>query len=130
MAAPDEAPPHPARRRDQLDKLCLFDDHWSPRIAPELNDSYVKLLKVKGELVWHRHPEEDEMFLVLRGRLTIRMRDGEDVHLAERGIFVVPRGTEHMPVADEEAQVLLVEKKTTVSTWDVEVEGTGPNPWV
>lgn len=112
------------------EKLRLFDDHWSPRIVAELNDSYVKLSKVKGEFVWHRHPEEDEMFLVLRGRLTIRLRDGEDVHLAEREMFVVPRGTEHMPVADEEAQVLLVEKKTTVSTGDAAVEGTGPDPWI
>lgn len=97
------------------EKFGLFDELWSPRIAAAVNDCHVKLVKLRGEFVWHSHEAEDELFLVVRGRLTIRLRDG-DVHLSEGEFVVVPRGVEHMPVAEEEAHVLLLEPQTTVNT--------------
>jgi len=105
------------------DKFGLFDDHWSPKIAAELNDSYVKLVKLKGEFVWHRHETEDELFLVIKGALTIKLREGE-IHLGEGEFVVIPRGVEHLPVAEEEAHVLLLEPKTTVNTGDAGGERT------
>ena len=89
-------------------KFSLFHEHWSPKIVAELNGSYVKLAKLKGEFVWHRHEAEDELFLVVKGRLIIRLRDG-DLVLREGELAVIPRGVEHLPVADEEVHVLLVE---------------------
>ncbi|MFL6284130.1 MAG: cupin domain-containing protein [Pyrinomonadaceae bacterium] len=105
------------------DKFRLFDEHWSPRIAGEVNDSYVKLVKFQGDFVWHKHDEEDEMFLVVKGAITIRLRDG-DVRLEEGEFVVIPRGVEHMPVAEEEAHVLLFEPKTVLNTGDVRNERT------
>lgn len=104
-------------------KFELIDRPWHPRIAGELNDSYVKLAKLKGEFVWHKHDQEDELFLVVRGRLRIRFRDREVV-LDEGEFIIVPRGVEHLPVADEEAHVLLLEPKTTLNTGDVTNERT------
>lgn len=99
------------------EKFALFDDHWSPKIVGELNDSYVKLAKFKGEFVWHQHANEDELFLVVRGSLLIKFRDHEV--LVEPGEFViVPRGVEHLPVAEEEVEVLLLEPKSTLNTGD------------
>lgn len=108
------------------EKLALIDEHWSPRIAGEVNDSYVKLVKFTGEFVWHKHDEEDEMFLVLRGRMLMRLRDG-DVEVGEGEFVIIPRGVEHMPVAEEEAHVLLFEPKTTLNTGDVRNERTLPH---
>ena len=105
------------------EKFRLFEDHWSPKIAGELNESYVKLVKLKGEFVWHHHEEEDELFLVVRGRLTIRLRDG-DIHLGEGEFVIIPRGVEHLPVASEEVHVLLLEPKTTLNTGNVGGERT------
>jgi mannose-6-phosphate isomerase-like protein (cupin superfamily) len=105
------------------DKFRLFDEHWSPQIAGEVNDSYVKLVKFQGDFVWHKHDEEDEMFLVVKGAITIRLRDG-DVRLEEGEFVVIPRGVEHMPVAEEEAHVLLFEPKTVLNTGDVRNERT------
>lgn len=99
------------------EKFSRFSDYWSPKIVGELNDSYVKLAKFKGEFVWHRHANEDELFLVVGGSLTIKFRDGE-VRLDAGEFIVVPRGVEHLPVAENEAQVLLVEPKTTLNTGD------------
>ncbi|RNB78411.1 cupin domain-containing protein [Brevibacillus panacihumi] len=96
-------------------KFSLFHEHWSPRIAGEINDSYVKLAKFKGEFVWHHHEHEDELFLVVKGRLLIKFRD-RDVWLEEGEFLIVPKGVEHMPVAEEEAHVLLLEPKTTLNT--------------
>ena len=96
-------------------KLDSIDEYWSPRIAGELNDSYVKLVKLRGEFVWHQHCNEDELFLVVRGHLTIKLRD-HDVEL-DRGEFVIiPRGVEHLPVAEEEVHVVLLEPKSTLNT--------------
>ncbi len=102
-------------------KLTLFDDYWSPKIIGDLNDSYIKLVKVKGEFVWHQHADEDELFLVVKGRLLIKLRD-RDLWLNAGELAVIPKGVEHMPVAEEEAQVLLLEPKTTVNTGDADSE--------
>jgi mannose-6-phosphate isomerase-like protein (cupin superfamily) len=108
------------------EKFGMFADHWSPKIVGEVNDSHVKLVKLQGEFVWHRHEREDELFLVVKGRMTIRFRDG-DVALEENEFLIVPRGVEHMPVSGEEAWVLLFEPKTTLNTGDVESERTVTN---
>ena len=105
------------------EKFGRFDDLWSPKIVGELNDSYVKLVKLRGEFVWHQHEAEDELFLVVRGRLTIRLRD-RDVDLEAGEFFIVPRGVEHLPAAAEEAHVLLLEPKTTLNTGNVNNERT------
>ena len=106
-------------------KFARFQDHWTPKIIGELNDSYVKAVKVRGEFVWHDHPTEDELFFVVKGRLVIRLRDGE-VPLEPGEFAIIPRGIEHLPVADEEAHVLLLESKTTVNTGAVSSERTVP----
>ena len=105
------------------DKLSLFSDYWSPRIVGELNGQHVKLVKVKGEFVWHRHVHEDELFLVLDGALTIQLRDRE-VHLEACEFCIVPRGTEHRPVASSEAHVLLIEPVATLNTGNFRNERT------
>ncbi len=104
-------------------KLALFHDHWSPKIVGEVNDCYVKLVKLQGEFVWHRHENEDELFLVVKGLMTIRFRDG-DIRLEPGEFAIVPRGVEHLPVAEEEVHVLLLEPKTTLNTGDVVNERT------
>lgn len=108
-------------------KFGAFSEYWSPRIAGELNDSYLKLAKLKGEFVWHQHDAEDEMFLVVKGHLLIKLRD-RDLALSEGEFVVIPRGVEHCPVADEEAQVILLEPKTTLNTGDVVSERTVTDP--
>lgn len=105
------------------EKFRLFEEHWSPKIAGEVNDSYVKLVKFQGSFVWHKHEDEDEMFLVVKGAITIRLRDG-DVRLEEGEFVIIPRGVEHMPVAEEEAHVVLFEPKTVLNTGDVRNERT------
>lgn len=105
------------------EKLSLFDAYWSPKLVGELNGQYVKLVKIKGEFVWHHHEAEDELFLVLQGRLVIQLRD-RDVTLDAGEFFVVPRGVEHKPVAEEEAHVLLFEPASTLNTGNVKDERT------
>ena len=107
------------------EKFGLFGEHWSPKIAGEVNDSYVKLVKFRGDFVWHKHEDEDEMFLVVKGEITIKLRDG-DVRLGEGEFVIIPRGVEHKPVADAEAHVLLFEPKTVLNTGDVVNERTRP----
>jgi quercetin dioxygenase-like cupin family protein len=98
-------------------KLTLFQEYWSPQVVGELNDNYLKVVKVQGEFVWHKHDEDDELFLVLKGRLVIQLRD-QDITLNEGDFLVVPKGVEHRPVADDEAHILLIEPKTVVNTGD------------
>jgi mannose-6-phosphate isomerase-like protein (cupin superfamily) len=105
------------------EKFNLFADQWSPKIVGEINDSYVKLVKLKGEFVWHHHEAEDELFLVVKGSLLIKLRD-RDIRLEEGEFVIIPRGVEHLPVADEEAHVILLEPKTTLNTGDVHNERT------
>lgn len=104
-------------------KFRLFADYWSPKIVGELNDHYVKLAKVKGEFVWHHHAVEDELFLVVKGRLLLRFRDG-DVWVEEGEFAIVPRGVEHLPIAPEETHVMLLEPKSTLNTGNVRNERT------
>jgi len=103
-------------------KFGLFQDPWSPKIVGELNDSYVKVVKLKGEFVWHQHEAEDELFLVVDGRLRMQFRHGDrDVGPGE--FIIVPKGVEHCPRAlTDEVQVVLLEPKTTVNTGDVQSE--------
>lgn len=108
-------------------KFDLLSDYWSPRIAGELNDSYLKLVKLKGEFVWHQHESEDELFLIVKGRLLIKLRD-RDLWLNAGEFVIIPRGVEHCPVAEEEVQVILLEPKTTLNTGDVVNERTVTNP--
>jgi mannose-6-phosphate isomerase-like protein (cupin superfamily) len=106
-------------------KLAAFDEYWDPKIVGELNGQYVKLVKFKGEFVWHHHDAEDEMFLVLDGRLRMQLRDG-DVDLGPGEFIIVPRGVEHCPLALDECSVLLFEPATTLNTGNVRNERTRP----
>jgi mannose-6-phosphate isomerase-like protein (cupin superfamily) len=99
-------------------KFSLFHDLWSPKIVGELNGQYVKLAKIKGEFVWHHHEDEDEMFLVVKGHLTIKLRK-EDILLEEGEFYIVPRGVEHKPIAEQEVHILLFEPKSTLHTGNV-----------
>ncbi len=101
------------------EKFSRFQELWTPKIVGQVNDAYVKLVKVKGEYVWHHHDHEDELFLVVRGTITVQFRDG-DVELREGEFVVVPHGVEHRPVAREEADVLLLEPTTTRNTGNVQ----------
>lgn len=109
----------PADKVNLKEKLARVRDLWSPKIIAQVNEAYLKLVKVKGEYVWHHHDHEDELFLVLHGRLTVQFRDRE-VALGEGEFVVVPKGVEHRPVAEEEADVLLIEPTSTVNTGNVQ----------
>jgi len=98
-------------------KLSLFTDYFSPKIVGELNGQFVKLVKLKGEFVWHKHDKEDELFLVLKGTLTMAFRDRTEV-IHENEFIIVPRGIEHKPVALEEVAILLFEPASTLNTGD------------
>ena len=110
-------------------KFSLFHEHWSPRIVGELNDSYVKLAKLKGEFVWHTHEKEDELFLVVKGTLVIKLRE-RDLVIHEGEFAVIPRGVEHCPVAEEEVHVMLLEPKSTINTGDQVNERTVEAQWI
>lgn len=100
------------------EKLALFNEHWSPKIVGDLNGQHVKLVKLLGEFVWHQHDDEDELFLVVRGRFRMEFQDRSE-WIEEGEFIVVPRGVEHRPVAAEEASVLLFEPASTLNTGDV-----------
>ena len=106
-----------AAATDLADRLTRFDDHWSPKVVASLNDYEVKVVKVEGEFVWHSHEDTDELFLVLEGTLTIKLRDGA-VTVGPGQLFVVPRGAEHCPVADAEVHALLIEPAGVINTGD------------
>ncbi|QRY38912.1 cupin domain-containing protein [Bacillus sp. PDNC022] len=105
------------------EKFLQINDYWNPRISGELNDSYIKMVKIKGEFIWHHHDDEDEMFFVCNGKLVIRFRDSE-VALNEGEFIVIPKGVEHQPIAEEEVHLLLIEPKTTLNTGNVINERT------
>lgn len=107
----------PHRAVNLAEKLSQFSEHWSPRTVAEFNGHDVMVVKVKGEFVWHHHDDTDDFFLVLKGRLTIRLRHG-DVELGPGELFVVPVGVEHQPFAAEEAELLLIEPSGTPNTGD------------
>lgn len=100
------------------DKLAAFEGFWQPRVVGQFNGHDLMVVKVRGEFVWHRHADTDDFFLVLKGHVTIRLRDG-DVRMGPGDLFVVPRGVEHCPVAEEEAHLLLIEPTGTPNTGDV-----------
>ena len=104
-------------------KFRLFDEPWKPKIVGELNDSYVKVVKLRGEFVWHHHAAEDELFLVVKGRLLMRFRD-RDVWVEPGEFVIVPRGVEHLPIAPDEAHVVLLEPKSTLNPGNVRNERT------
>lgn len=105
------------------EKLRQFSDFWNPRVVGELNGQHVKLVKVRGEFVWHHHDVEDELFLVIHGRLDMHLRD-RIVPIHEGEFFIVPRGVEHKPVAEAEAHILLFEPMSTLNTGNVRNERT------
>ncbi len=105
------------------EKFSRVREYWSPKIVGELNDSYVKVVKLKGEFIWHHHEQEDELFLVVKGTLRMRFHDGE-VSIHEGEFLIVPRGVEHLPVAEEEVEVVLLEPKSTLNTGNVRNERT------
>jgi mannose-6-phosphate isomerase-like protein (cupin superfamily) len=104
-------------------KFSLFSEHWSPKIVGELNGQHVKLAKLKGEFVWHKHDEEDELFFVVKGSFKMEYRD-RTVEVNENEFLIVPRGVEHKPVAEEEVWVMLFEPTSTLNTGDAESDMT------
>ena len=113
------------------DKISLISDHWDPKIAGELNGQYVKLVKFQGPFTWHHHENEDELFMVIKGRFRMDYRDSEDsdrdTWIEEGEMIIVPRGVEHRPYAEEECHVLLFEPVSTLNTGDVDNEFTKRN---
>ena len=104
-------------------KFSLFSDYWSPKIIGELNGQKVKVAKLHGEFVWHQHENEDELFLVVQGRLCMKLRD-RDVAINAGEFFIVPKGVEHLPIAEEEVHVVLLEPASTLNTGNVRNERT------
>ena len=104
-------------------KFALFAEQWSPKLVGELNGQQIKIAKIQGEFVWHHHEVEDEFFMVIQGRMTIKLPD-VDIHLQEGEFFIVPRGIEHKPLATEEAHVLMFEPAGTLNTGNVQDERT------
>ena len=104
-------------------KLSLFHEHWSPKIVGEMNDSYIKLAKLQSEFDWHHHDNEDELFFVVKGQLTIKFRD-KDLVLSAGELVVIPKGVDHLPIAAEEVHVMLIEPKGTLNTGNVVTEKT------
>ena len=105
------------------EKLAQFKEHWNPKIVGEVNDCYVKVVKFKGEFVWHHHDHEDEMFLVIKGRFVMKLKD-RDIQVEQGEFIIIPKGVEHMPVADEEVEIVLIEPKTTLNTGNIKNERT------
>ena len=101
------------------EKLAQFSEHWSPRTVAQYNNSDVMLCRIKGEFVWHKHDDTDDFFYVLKGKLTIQLRE-RDIHLNAGDLYVVPKGVEHRPVAEEEVHLLLIEPTGTPNTGDKE----------
>lgn len=107
-------------------KLSLFSDHWSPKIVGKLNGQHVKLAKLKGEFIWHKHNDEDELFFVIKGQLTIEFRD-KTVRINENEFLIVPKGVEHRPLAKEEVSIMLFEPASTLNTGNISNEMTKEN---
>ena len=112
------------------EKFSRFTEHWFPRVIAEMNDYQLKLVKVQGEFVWHKHPETDEVFIVINGVLNIEFKDGK-VTLESGEMFVIPKGVEHRPVAKKECKMMLIEPKGVVNTGDASGQLTAENDaWV
>lgn len=111
----------PIEKINLAQKFSLFQDHWSPKVVADLNDSFIKLAKVEGEFVWHQHEDQDELFIIVKGRLRMKFRDGETL-LESGDILVIPKGVEHCPVAEEEVHLILIEPKETLHTGTTQTE--------
>jgi mannose-6-phosphate isomerase-like protein (cupin superfamily) len=110
------------------EKFRRFDEHWKPKIVGEINDAHIKLVKFKGEFTWHHHDHEDELFLVVKGRLLMQLHEG-DITVDEGEFIIIPRGIEHCPASvDEEVHVMLMEPKTTLNTGNIRNERTVDEP--
>jgi mannose-6-phosphate isomerase-like protein (cupin superfamily) len=120
----------PAVPVNLADKLSLLREHWSPKIVAEANNWHVKVVKVQGEFVWHKHEDTDEIFLVISGELVIRLHNTAEVRLREGEIFVVPRGVAHQPVAAEECEIVLLEPAGTVNTGQAASILTAQDEWI
>jgi mannose-6-phosphate isomerase-like protein (cupin superfamily) len=105
------------------EKFSKFQDYWNPRVIGEVNDCHVKAVKLKGEFIWHHHDNEDELFLVVKGTLRMRFRDHEAI-VREGEFVIVPRGVEHLPIADDEVHIILLEPKSTLNTGNITNERT------
>lgn len=105
------------------EKFSLFKEYWNPKIVGELNGQFVKLAKLKGEFVWHKHDDEDELFMVIKGKLTIKLK-GREIVLEEGEFYIIPRGVEHLPVAEDECHVMIFEPKTVLNTGNRKNEKT------
>ena len=122
--------PSPIAKISLSEKLAMFSEHWSPRIVAQVNDTHVKVVKLQGEFHWHHHETEDELFLVLKGRLLMQLRD-QDVWLEPGEFLVVPHGVEHRPVAPEEVHLVLIEPAGTLNTGNVRNARTVEQPqWI
>jgi len=112
------------------EKLSKFTEQWSPKVITEMNDYQFKLVKIQGDFVWHQHKETDEVFIVLDGEMTIAFRDGE-VKLSKGEMYVIPKGVEHKPYAEQECQIMLVEPRGVVNTGETNSEMTAENDvWI
>lgn len=100
------------------EKFAKFSEYWTPKIAAELNGQQIKFAKLKGEFFWHFHENEDELFLVIKGKLIIRLRE-QDITINEGEFFIVPKGVEHLPIAEEECHVMLIEPASTLNTGNI-----------
>lgn len=121
--------PLPMESVNLAEKFMRLREHWNPKIVGEVNDAFVKLVKVKGSFVWHTHEREDELFLVVKGKMRLQLRTGE-IPLNEGEMAIVPRGVEHRPVAEKEAHVLLIEPKSTQNTGNVRDDRTTEAEWI
>jgi mannose-6-phosphate isomerase-like protein (cupin superfamily) len=119
----DMSTPKTIEKVNLAEKFACFEDHWSPKIAGLVNDSSIKLVKLQGEFVWHQHEADDEMFLVVKGCMTMRLRD-RDIELQAGEFIIIPRGVEHLPVAAEEAHIMLIEPKGLLNTGNIVNERT------
>ncbi|HVE79309.1 MAG TPA: cupin domain-containing protein [Gemmatimonadaceae bacterium] len=120
-------PPSTPDRISLADKFAAVREQWTPHVVGELNGQHVKVVKIRGEFIWHQHDQEDELFLVHRGRFRMEFRD-RAVELAPGDVIIVPRGVEHRPVADEEAEIVLFEPAGTLNTGNVVNERTVARP--
>jgi len=112
------------------EKFNKFEQLWSPKIVGEMNESYIKAAKLKGEFIWHKHDNEDELFFVVKGKLMIKLRD-KNIQLQEGEFLIIPKGVEHLPVAEEEVHVMLIEPKSTLNTGNIKNEKTHENlDWI
>jgi len=112
----------PLEKVNIAEKFTLFNEQWQPKIIGDLNDYHVKIAKIEGDFIWHKHEDTDELFLVIKGQFTMKLRDG-DVLLKEGEMIVIPAGVEHLPSAEEEVQILMLEKAGTLNTGDATASG-------